>query len=44
MPQDDGGCPITGFALFRDDSIGGEPNVEINVDNDPSIRNNPVLR
>ena len=38
-PLDDGGCPIIGYALYRDDGITGEPSIEINTDNDLTIRN-----
>lgn len=34
-PISNGGCEITGYAVFRDDSIGGDVDVEINEDNDP---------
>ena len=43
-PNDDGGCPITGYAVFRDDGVTGDPTVEINSDNDIDIRNKPTLR
>ena len=43
-PADDGACPVTGYALFRDDGVSGVPSIEINVDNDPDIRNKPTLR
>jgi hypothetical protein len=43
-PTDNGGCPVTGYAVFRDDSIGGDVTVEINQDDDANIRNNPVLK
>lgn len=43
-PIESGGCPITGFAIYRDDSVGGEVTVEVNTDNDPQIRNNAVLK
>ena len=43
-PIDRGGCPITGYVVFRDDSAGGEVSIEVNEDNDPLIRNNPVLK
>ena len=29
-PLDNGGCPITGYALFRDDGAGGAVTTEIN--------------
>ena len=35
-PLDDGGCPITGYALFRDDGSSGDPCIEINMDDDVS--------
>jgi hypothetical protein len=44
QPHDDGGCPITGFALFRDDSDESVPSVEVNTDNDANIRDIPTLR
>ena len=43
-PIDNGGCPITGYAIFRDDSIGGDVDVEINEAEDPLIRDNPILK
>lgn len=43
-PKDDGGCPITGYALFRDDGITEIPSIEVNSVNDPLIRNIPTLR
>ena len=43
-PQDDGGCPITSYALFRDDGITLNPTIEVNVVNDPDIRDIPTLR
>lgn len=43
-PKDDGGCPITGYSVYRDDSRGSAVNIEINKDSDPAIRGNPVLR
>ena len=42
-PESDGGCPITSYAVFRDDGAGSSINVEINSSNDPAIRNNPSL-
>jgi hypothetical protein len=29
-PLSNGGCPILGFALFRDDGISGNPTIEVN--------------
>ena len=43
-PLDNGGCPVTGYAIFRDDSIGGDVDVEINEDNDPLIRDIAILK
>lgn len=42
--MDDGGCPITGYALFRDDGITQIPTIEVNAVNDPLVRNIPTLR
>jgi hypothetical protein len=39
---DDGGCSITGYAVFIDDGQNGEY-VEANVDNDVLVRNQPSL-
>lgn len=38
-PSNNGGCPITGYAIFMDD--GGVH--EVNLNNDPSVRNIPSL-
>ena len=43
-PLNDGGCPITGYAVFRDDGSTEVPNIEVNQNNDPSVRDIPVLR
>ena len=43
-PEDNGACPITGYALYRDDGLTGSPTIEINSDNDIDIRNKPTLR
>ena len=43
-PQSNGGCPIIGYALYRDDGISGEPTIEINSINDVLVRNIPTLR
>ena len=37
-PLYNGGCPITGYAVFRDDGAGSAINIEVNSPNDPSIR------
>lgn len=43
-PISNGGCPITGYALFRDDGITKNPTIEVNTANDPAIRGIPTLR
>jgi hypothetical protein len=43
-PKDDGGCPITGYAVFRNDGEGGLPTIEVNTDQDSNIRDKPTLR
>jgi hypothetical protein len=43
-PLDDGGCPITGYALFRDDGTTEIPSIEVNTPNDPLVRNIPTLQ
>jgi hypothetical protein len=43
-PLNDGGCPITGYAVFRDDGVTEIANIEVNMANDPSVRNIPTLR
>ena len=43
-PLENGGCPISGFAIYRDDSFGSDVDTEVNADNDASIRDNPILR
>jgi hypothetical protein len=43
-PINNGGCPLTGFAVFRDDGNNGPVETEVNIDNDPAIRSNPILR
>lgn len=43
-PLIDGGCPIVDYQVFRDDSVTGIANIEVNMNNDPSIRNIPTLR
>lgn len=42
-PIDDGGCPITGFAIFRDDGAGSDIDTEVNTNNDPTVRDIPTL-
>ena len=45
-PADDGGCSITGYALFRDDGevAGTAITTELNSASDANIRNKPSLR
>lgn len=43
-PEDDGGCPITSYAVFRDDGAASEVNIEVNTDSDTNVRNKPALR
>ena len=43
-PLNDGGCPITGYAVFRDDGLQSEPTIEVNSAQDPAVRGIPTLR
>lgn len=43
-PENNGGCPILGYAVFRDDGSSRVANVEVNTDNDSSVRDIPTLR
>lgn len=43
-PINNGGCPITGYAIFRDDGATEVTSIEVNSNNDPSVRNIPTLR
>lgn len=43
-PLHDGGCPITGYAVFRDDGQQSEPTTEVNIAQDPAVRGIPTLR
>jgi titin len=43
-PLDDGGCPVTGYAVFRDEGTRGTPTVEVNSGLDPTVRGIPTLR
>lgn len=38
-----GGCPITGFAVYRDAGDNTDAIIEVNSANDLSVRNNPSL-
>jgi hypothetical protein len=42
-PTSNGGCPITGYAVFVDDGAGGAF-VEANTDSDALVRDRPSLR
>lgn len=39
---DSGGCPLIGFAVFRDNGDNTEAIVEVNSSNDPTIRSSPT--
>ena len=43
-PFDDGGCPVTGYAIFRDEADQTTPATEVNVATDPAVRGIPTLR
>lgn len=43
-PRSNGGCPITGYAIFRNEGDGTSATTEVNLSNDSQIRNNPSLR
>ena len=43
VPGDDGGCPISGYAVFRDDGTDGDVTVEVNSDNDTAVRGSPYV-
>lgn len=42
-PLDDGGCSLTGYAVFRDDGSSGSVITEVNSSNDAAVRGNPSL-
>jgi hypothetical protein len=42
-PSSDGGCAVTGYAVFRDDGAGSSINTEINSASDAAIRDNASL-
>ena len=42
-PMDDGGCPISGYAVFRDNGDDGDVTVEVNTDNDSAVRGSPYI-
>ena len=41
--MEDGGCPVTGYSLFRDDGVTEMTSIEVNAVNDPLVRNIPTL-
>ncbi len=43
-PKSDGGCPVLGFHVYRDDGANSDVTTEVNLVDDPSIVGNPVLR
>lgn len=43
-PVTNGGCPLTGYAVYRDDGNDGPVETEVNIANDPAVQGNPVLR
>jgi hypothetical protein len=43
-PLDDGGCPILGYAVFRNDGNNGAINIEVNTAMDTNIRDKPSQR
>jgi hypothetical protein len=49
-PQDNGGCLITSYAIYRDEGMSTVAagtltpiTTEVNLANDPSVRNRPTL-
>ena len=43
-PSDNGGCQITGYAVFRNDGQKGRVTIEANTIRDSNIRDQPTLR
>ena len=43
-PSYTSGCAISSYALFIDNGVTGVPTTEVNMANDPNIRNIPTLR
>lgn len=44
QPTDNGGCPILGYAVFRNDGANGEITTEVNINFDTNVRDKPTLR
>lgn len=42
-PTNNGGCPITGYAVFMDNGTGTGNFSEVNTPNDPAVRGIPGL-
>ena len=42
-PDDNGGCPISSYAVFRNDGNAGAIEVEANAAGDTNVRNRPTL-
>lgn len=36
-PADNGGCPITGYQLFRDDGVSGSPDIEVTTSGEHNL-------
>jgi hypothetical protein len=43
-PINDGGCPITSYAVFRNDGTSTSITVEANAPSDTNVRDRPTLR
>lgn len=43
VPTQDGGCPITGYAVYMDDGTGSSIYSEVNTASDPAVRDKPWL-
>jgi len=42
-PSDNGGCPILGYAVFRNEGANGPVTIEVNSVMDSNIRNKPYI-
>jgi len=42
-PEQDGGCTITGYAVYRNDVQGGTSWTEVNTPMDSNVRDKPTL-
>ena len=43
-PSSEGGCSVTGYAVFRDDGSAGAVSTEVNTGSDTNVRDKPTLR